>query len=198
MRGKKPPLFRNLMLFCCQILLPKQDFVLKVAPRSRIKLEVKTIFLNTGTFNQGHNRSIFQRGQSNFSWFFSRREILFSHFGTPKTNLSSFEKWKEKKKKKRKEGGFLSSFFNFSSFHFPFATFPFLIFLLFFSIFPFFLASPFKSAEISWWEVSWGHSAPCPPSRLLRHLVTPLLLTPNCNSCALSKNNFFVCFCGRS
>ena len=56
---------------------------------------------------QGHNRHIFLRGQSNFLWLFSQREMLFlvknSHFGRPKTNFSHFEKWKAKKKKKKKK-----------------------------------------------------------------------------------------------
>ena len=59
---------------------------------------------------QGRNRHIFLRGQSHFSWFFSRREMFFpgrkySHFGTPKTNnkFPSFSKVKSKKKKKKKK-----------------------------------------------------------------------------------------------
>ena len=55
---------------------------------------------------QGHNRKIFLRGQSHFSWFSSWREMLFPnrkfHFGKPKTNFSRFEKWKAKKKKKKR------------------------------------------------------------------------------------------------
>ena len=110
---------------------------------------------------QGRKRNIFQRG-SHFSWFFTRREMLLfsgrnSHFGRPKTNLSGFETWKGTGKKSE----VLSSFCNFSSFHFPFSTFPFSIFLLFYSIFPC-LSLPSRSAEISWSDVSWGHSAPCP------------------------------------
>ena len=42
---------------------------------------------------QGHNRNIFQRGQSHFSWFFSRCEMFFpgrknSHFGEKKKKAS--------------------------------------------------------------------------------------------------------------
>ena len=46
--------------------------------------------------NQGSNRNIFQRGQINFSDFFNGMKYFFpvenSHFGTPKTNFSGFEK----------------------------------------------------------------------------------------------------------
>ena len=86
------------------------------------------------------------------------------HFGRPKSNFSGFEKWKAKKKKKKKK--VLSSFCNFSTFHFQFSTFPFTIFLLFFSIstpFPFFpcLLFPCRSAEISRSEESLGVAPAC-------------------------------------
>ena len=77
---------------------------------------------------QGCNRNIFQRGQSHFSWFFPRREMLFPG--------RKFPSWLKKKK-------VLSSFCNLSSFHFQFSTFPFSLFLPFCSIFPCLLASLF-------------------------------------------------------
>ena len=92
------------------------------------------------------------------------------HFGGPKTNLSRFKKWQEKKKKK---GPLLIlELFPPSIFNYQFFTFPFKIFLHpppFFHFFPC-LFFPGESAEISRSEVSglWGHSAPCPPP------VTPL------------------------
>ena len=129
-------------------------------------------FMLYSSFLQGHNRNIFLRGQSNFSWFFFPGVKCFFpvenfHFRRPKTNFSGFEKWKAKKKnKKKKKKGVLSS--NFSNFHFQFSTFPFTIFLLFFSIFtpfPFFpcLFFPARSAKISRSEVS-GTLPPCRPT----------------------------------
>ena len=82
----------------------------------------------------------------------------------PGRKFSGFEKCKAKKKKKKKkkkrkekkkEKKVLSSFCNFSTFHFQFSTFPFTSFLLlFFSIFTPFLFFPClffpgRSAEIS-------------------------------------------------
>ena len=114
---------------------------------------------------QGRKGNIFQRGQSHFSWFFPTVKWFFpvenSHFGRPKTNFSGFGKWKGKEKKEKKG---LSSFCNFSPFHFQFSTFLFSIFRLFYSIFPC-LSFPGRSTEISQSEVSGGHSAPC----LLHH-----------------------------
>ena len=75
------------------------------------------------------------------------------HSGRPKQISVVFKSEKQKKKKK-------------SSVNFQFPTFPFYIFstifLLFFSIFPPFPFFPGRSAEISWSEISGGHSAPCP------------------------------------
>ena len=78
------------------------------------------------------------------------------------------DKQKRKRRRRRKKK-VLSSFCDFSTFHFQFYTFPFTIFLIFFYIFtpfPFFpcLFFPGRLAEISRSEVSGGHSAP-----LLRH-----------------------------
>ena len=65
-----------------------------------MNLNMKVSFINVTLIAvdhlQGRNRNIFQRGQINFSRFFSRREMLFSveisHFGTPKSNFSCLEK----------------------------------------------------------------------------------------------------------
>ena len=125
---------------------------------------------------QGHNRHIFLRGQSHFSWYFSQREMFFpvenSHFGKPKTNFCRFQKWKAKKKKKKKKGPhhFL---YNFSYFHFQFSTFPFYnfpSFLLNFHSFYHFSLSLFSRYVIKNFPVRslWG--ALCPPApHLLRH-----------------------------
>ena len=96
------------------------------------------------SYIQGHNkRNIFQRGHSHFSWYEKGSfPVENFHFGRPKTNFSGIEKWKAKKKKE-----VLSSFCNFSSFHFQFSNFPFSIFLLFCSIFSFFLASLFPVGQ---------------------------------------------------
>ena len=84
---------------------------------------------------------------------------------------------KSKKKKKKK---ILSSFCNFSLLPFP-------IFLLFFppSIFslPLF---PGRSAEISWSEVSGGHSAPAPLPPSVTPLLSRLQLRNLCKITALS------------
>ena len=114
-------------------------------------------------------QAYFSEGHSHFSWFFPGVKCFFpvanSHFGRPKTNFRCFQKWKAKKKKKK----VITSFLNFSYFHFQFSTFlfQFSIFLLFFSIFspfPFFpcLSFPDTSPKISRSEVSGGHSAPNP------------------------------------
>ena len=72
-----------------------------------------------------------------------------SHFGRPKTNFSGLksEKKERRRRRRRRREKVLSSFCNFSSFHFQFSTFPFSIFLLFFSIFQYFLASLFPVCQ---------------------------------------------------
>ena len=132
--------------------------------------------INVGVLQkeQGCNRYIFLRGQSHFSWFFSRHEMLFpgrnSHFGRPKTNFCRFQKWKAKKKKKK----VLTSFYTFSYVPFLFSTFPFTIFLLFFSIytpfslFPCLLFSRHVSKNFPVRSL-WGALCPLPPPS-----VTPL------------------------
>ena len=92
-----------------------------------------------------------------------------SHFGRPKKKkFNGFEKLKKKKKKK-----ILSSFCNFSSFHFPTSLFQFS-----FSIFPFFPCPSFPgmSTEISRREESRGHLCPL--------AVMPLFII-NINICVL-------------
>ena len=77
-----------------------------------------------------------------------------SHFGRPKPNIHHFQKWEKKK--------VLTSFYNFSFFHFQFSTFPFTIFLLFFSIFspfPLPLFSQYVSKNFPVRSL-WGHFAP--------------------------------------
>ena len=118
-------------------------------------------------------RGIFFRGgKVIFPDFFPGVKCFFpsenSHFGRPKTNFSHFEKWQASTKKK-----VLSSFCNFSSFHFQYSTFPFSIFLLFCSIFPFFLCLSFpgRSAEISRSEVSGGTLPPCLLRRCLSYPI---------------------------
>ena len=119
---------------------------------------------------QGHNRKYFLRGQSHFSWFFSRRQMLFPGrkfpFWYTQNKFSHFEKWKEKKKerKKKKPSPHFGTFpLPFPIFHLPFYNFP--SFLLHFpppppfSIFPC-LFFPGRSAE----EVSGGALFPLPPS----------------------------------
>ena len=102
----------------------------------------------------GVTEKFFWGGKLIFPDFFHGVKCFFPvenfHFGSPKTNLSGFEKWEAKKKKKKKKKKVLSSFCNFSTFHFQFSTFPFTIFLLFFSIFTpshFFLASFFPVGQ---------------------------------------------------
>ena len=129
-------------------------------------------------YHQGRNRHIFLRGQSNFSWFFSRCEMFFffffffsgknSHFGRPETNFRRFQKWKEKKEEeeeKKKLGGSSPIFYNFTIFPSLLLNFyPFGLFSL-----PLF---PDTSAKNSRSEVSGGTlpPAPCPPP------VTPLAI----------------------
>ena len=120
--------------------------------------------------HQGRNRNFFLRGQSHFSWFFSRREIFFSPvenfpFGTPKTIICRFERWKKKKKKK----GPLLILLIFGTF--PPSILPFSFFSSSISSpppFPFFpcLFFPDRSAEISRSEFSGG-TLPPPPVTLL-------------------------------
>ena len=62
-------------------------------------------------------------------------------------------------KSEKKNKMVLSLFCNFSSFHFKFSTFLYLHFPFLFPC----LSFPGRSAEISQWEVSAEHSAPCPP-----------------------------------
>ena len=122
--------------------------------------------IDSECFIQGHNRHIFLKGQSNFSWFFSRLKMFFpvenSHFGRSKTNFRHFQKWKAKKKKKKSS----PLFWKFSYFHFQFYTFPFTIFLLFF---PSFTHFPFFSLPLFSWYVSKNFPirslwvALCPP-----------------------------------
>ena len=117
-----------------------------------------------------HNRHIFLRGQSHFSWFFFRRKMPFPgrkfRFGRPKTNFRHFQKWK---KKKGPHLFFITFLLPYPIFHLPFYHFP--SFLLNFHPFPFFLSLffPDTSAKISRSEVSGGGGAlPLP--------VTPLLV----------------------
>ena len=111
-----------------------------------------------------------------FFFFFSGVNCFFpvenSHFGTPKTN---FRFKSEKKKKKKPSPLFLT--FPTSISNFP----PSLLQLSFFSsqfspLFPC-LFFPDTSANISWSEISGGHSAPLHP-RLLRHWLYVSLCPP--------------------
>ena len=101
---------------------------------------------------------------------FPGRKISILVLVDPKQNLVILKSDKQKKKKKKKkEKKVLSSFFNFSTFHFQFSTIPFTIFLLSFSIFtpfPFFpclfLQQKFPGQK--------SLRALCPPApHLLRH-----------------------------
>ena len=92
---------------------------------------------------QGHNRKIFLRGQSNFSWFFSQHEMHFPgrnfHFGRPKTNFSVF--WKVRRRKKKRSSPHFVTFPP-SIFNFPPSLLQFSFLSSQFSpLFPFFLAS---------------------------------------------------------
>ena len=116
----------------------------------------KTHCKSVSKCRQGCNRHIYLRGQSHFSWFFSRLKIPI--LVDPKPIFVVFKSEKQKKK-------VLTTFYNLSYFHFQFSTFPFTIFLPFYSIFTPFcpcLFFPDTSAKISRSEISGGHSAPLP------------------------------------
>ena len=150
-------------------------------------------------FEQGRNRKIFLRGQSYFSPAWNAFIPVGNfHFGTPKTNFSHFEKWKQKKKKKKKRssphfGTILAvlksekqkkkkkkkkrnqrsspHLWTFPSFHFQFSFFssPFSIFSL-----PLF---PGRAGEISQSPGQKSGGALCPrhpPPHLLRHCIWTL------------------------
>ena len=111
------------------------------------------------------------KGQSHFSRFFFRCEMLFPsrnfHFGTRKTNFHHFEKWKAKKKKKKKKVTLIILELNFSLLPFQFSIFPFPIFL-FFSILPLFHFFPgliFSRLVSRNFPVRslWGAHCPLPP-----------------------------------
>ena len=124
-----------------------------------------------GTYVLGHNRHIFLRGQSHFSWLFFPVENF--HFGRPKTNFRHFQTWKEKKKKKKKKGPHQLFVYYFSYFHtsnFPPSLLQFSFFSSQFS--PFSPLSPFFPVRQQKFPVRslWG--ALCPPP------VTPL---PRCS-----------------
>ena len=82
---------------------------------------------------RGVTGKFFWGGKVIFPDFFPCVKCFFPvenfHFGSPKTNVCRFEKWKAKKK---------TAFSNFPSFHFQFSTFSFN-----FPLFHFFLASFF-------------------------------------------------------
>ena len=91
-----PFLLRKIKMTVIDLLLQNQKNYSQVAIEG-------CHFLTECTKHQGRNRHIFLRGQSHFSWFFSRREMLFPGrkfpFCRPKTNFCRFQKWKAKKKK---------------------------------------------------------------------------------------------------
>ena len=110
---------------------------------SYISWHFHTHCLTTRSF-LGCKRKIFLRGQSHFSWFFSRREMLFPSrkfpFWLTQNKFQSFLKVKRKKKKDP-----LLIFVTFPPyiiFHLPFLNFP-----SFFPIFPFFFASLFPIGQ---------------------------------------------------
>ena len=81
------------------------------------------------------------------------------HFGRPKTNFNCSKKWKAKKKKKKLSSTHFHTFSHpFFIFHLPFYNFPPVV--LHFAC----LSFPSRSAKISRWKTSEGHSAPLPPS----------------------------------
>ena len=124
------------------------------------------------TFPQGHNRHIFLRGQSHFSWFFSRHEMLFLGrkfpFGRPKTNFRHFQKWKAKKKKR--SSTIFKLYLVLFLLPFSFSTFHISIFLLssqysqYLPLFPFFLVSffPIHQQKFPGQKSLGGHSSPFP------------------------------------
>ena len=107
--------------------------------------------------DRGVRGIFFRGGKVIFPEFFPSVKCFFSvensHFGRPKTNFSGFFG----------AGKVLSSFYNFSSFHFQFSTFPFWIFLLFFSVFPFFLPSLFPVGQQKFPGEKY-QGALCPPA----------------------------------
>ena len=122
-----------------------------------------------GTYVLGHNRHVFLRGQSHFSWLFFPVENF--HFGRPKTNFRRFQKWKAKKKKKVLISSFYITFPTsiLPIFHLPFYNFP--SFLLDFHPFPpCLLFSRYVSKNFPVRGL-WG--ALCP--RLLRHCLCSLV-----------------------
>ena len=114
-------------------------------------------------------RGKFSEGAKSFSWFFFPAWNAFSQY-----KISSLVDPKQISVILKVKKG-LSSFCNFSSFHFPSfspnfypSLFQFSFFFSTISVFPF----SDRLAEISRSEVSWGHSTPC----LLRHCCPPLLM----------------------
>ena len=108
------------------------------------------------SYRQGRKRNIFQRGQSKFCWFFSRREIWYFPVKLPIlvdpkqiSGVSKSEKWSS------------AHFHNFSPFHFQFSTSSLS------SLPPFFSG---RSAKFPSEKCLWGTLPPCTP-RLLRHCI---------------------------
>ena len=133
--------------------------------------------------NQGSKRNIFRGGKVIFPGFFPSMKCFFlvenSHFGRPKTNFSSFEKWKEEEEeeKKRSSPHFLT--FPPAILNFPPSLFGF--FLLFCFIFHFFLASLFLIVQQKFPGQSlWGSTRP--PA-------------PNPPACYATDSNLFERFC---
>ena len=114
----------------------------RINQREKSKLFLKSLqgSILPLAYKQGCNRHIFLRGQSHFSWFFSRGEMFFPGrkfpFWYTQNKFPSFSKVTKKEKKKKKK--VLTSFYNFSYFYFQFSTFHFTIFLPFFLILPLF------------------------------------------------------------
>ena len=144
---------------------------------------VSAIIIN----HQGCNRKIFLRGQSHFSWFFSRREMLFPVeisilvaqkqifviLKSEKQNKTKQNKTKQQNQKQnKKKGPLLFRTFPTSIFNFPPSLLQFSSFSSPFPPFPFFLASFFPVGQQKFpGQKSQGHSAPLPPP------VTPLSTT---------------------
>ena len=126
--------------------------------------------------DQGRNRHIFLRGQSHFSWFFSRREMLFPGrkfpiLVDPKQISVVF---KSEKQKKRSSPIFIT--FPTCISNFPPSLLQFTFFSSKFStLFPFFLDSffPIRQEKFSGQKSLGGTLPPCPPP------VTPLFKTGN-------------------